>query len=388
MFTYRQYLKQWQGKYQQNILSGILMGLALLPVSIAFSFIVHVKPSIGLMSCGLMMCLISIFGKRVSMVSGPSSGISIIGGPLVNQYGTHFLFLATMMMGMMLIILGLLHIDQLLKYIPNTVVIGFMNALGILLLSTQIKYIFGKSMSTYIVACLTFIIIYLAGKWIKSIPAPLIAIFVITLLTTFIHPHLQYVYDLASIHFKMPSFAIFNLSMSIEAWIIIFKYALTMTIISVIQTNLTTHMVDMISNTESHKDKEIIGQGISNFIVGSIGGYGSSGLVGQSKFNYNMGATSRLSTLITGLFLLLCMVVLGPIVGLIPMVVLASVLVTVSLSTFDRRTFKYIQSSPIQNASVILLTMVLILWTHNLAVGVIIGPIFYYLMNYFIKKVG
>ncbi|WP_316932933.1 SulP family inorganic anion transporter [Staphylococcus warneri] len=161
-----------------------------------------------------------------------------------------------------------------------------------------------------------------------------------------------------------------------------------MTIISVIQTNLTTHMVDMISNTESHKDKEIIGQGISNFIVGSIGGYGSSGLVGQSKFNYNMGATSRLSTLITGLFLLLCMVVLGPIVGLIPMVVLASVLVTVSLSTFDRRTFKYIQSSPIQNASVILLTMALILWTHNLAVGVIIGTIFYYLMNYFIKKVG
>ena len=101
-----------------------------------------------------------------------------------------------------------------------------------------------------------------------------------------------------------------------------------------------------------------------------------------------MGATSRLSTLITGLFLLLCMVVLGPIVGLIPMVVLASVLVTVSLSTFDRRTFKYIQSSPIQNASVILLTMALILWTHNLAVGVIIGTIFYYLMNYFIKKVG
>lgn len=386
MLVRTQYLKQWQGQYRQNILSGILMGLALLPVTIAFSFIVHVPPSIGLMSCGLMMCLMSILGKRIAMVSGPSSGISIIGAPLVNQYGTHYLFLATIMMGVLLIIYSFCHIDKLLNYIPKTVVIGFMNALGILLLTTQIKYIFGVSLSTYIVACLTFIVIYLSGKWIQTIPAPLVAIIIITLLTTMIHPHLQYVHDLANIKFKMPQLTSLNSSMTIFDWLIIFKYAFTMSVIAVIQTNLTANMMDAISNTTSNKDKEIRGQGISNIIVGIVGGYGSSGLVGQSKFNYKMGATTRLSTLMTGILLVLCMVLLGPIVGLIPMVVLAVVLVTVSLNTFDRRTVSHIKEAPIMHSSIMLLTIIPILMTNNLAIGVIVGTIIYYIIFYLFKK--
>lgn len=382
------YLEEWKGHYGQNILAGILMALALLPVAIAFSFIVHIKPTMGLMSCGLMMCLISILGKRLAMVSGPSSGISIIGGPLVEQHGVHYLVVATILMGIILLIYGLCHIDKILRLIPNTVVIGFMNALGLLLLWTQMKYIFGISPATYIVSVLTFIIIFISSKTIKVIPAPLIAIILLTFATWIIHPNLQYVHDMADIRFSLPKVSIPPEMFKIDAFFVALKYAFTMSVISVIQTNLTNDMINMISNHPMNKDREIVGQGLSNIIVGMLGGYGSSGLVGQSKFNYRMGARNRLATLTTGVFLLLCVFVLGPLVGLIPMVVLASVLITVSFNTFDRRTLQHIKYAPVQRGLVMGLTMILILITNNLAIGVIVGTLFYYILRLFIKKEG
>ena len=161
---------KWLGEISQNIMAGILMGLALLPVAIAFSFIVHISPTIGLMSCGLMMLFISFLGERISMVSGPSSGISIVGAPLVEQYNIHYLIMATLIMGIILIIFGMCHIDKILNHIPDTVVIGFMNALGILLLTTQIKYIFGITTAIYLVAIATFLIIYLSSIFIRFMP--------------------------------------------------------------------------------------------------------------------------------------------------------------------------------------------------------------------------
>ena len=382
------YIEEWKGHYGQNILAGILMALALLPVAIAFSFIVHIKPTLGLMSCGLMMCLISLFGKRLAMVSGPSSGISIIDGPLVEQYGVHYLALATILMGMILFIYGLCHIDKILKLIPNTVVMGFMNALGLLLLWTQMKYIFGISIATYVVSALTFIIIFISSRTIKVIPAPLITIIVLTFATWLIHPNLQYVHDMADIHFSMPSIHIPQEMFELSAFFIALKYAFTMSIISVIQTNLTNDMMNMISQHPTNKDREIVGQGLSNIIVGLFGGYGSSGLIGQSKFNYRMGARTRVATLTTGIFLLLCVFVLGQLVGLIPMVVLASVLITISFNTFDRRTFQHIKGAPVKRGLVMGLTMILILITNNLAIGVIAGTLFYYILRLFFKKEG
>lgn len=155
-------LAKYNGRY--------LNGFSTTPVAIAFSFIVHISPTIGLMSCGLMMLFISFLGERISMVSGPSSGISIVGAPLVEQYNIHYLIMATLIMGIILIIFGMCHIDKILNHIPDTVVIGFMNALGILLLTTQIKYIFGITTATYLVAIATFLIIYLSSIFIRFMP--------------------------------------------------------------------------------------------------------------------------------------------------------------------------------------------------------------------------
>ena len=155
-------LAKYNGRY--------LNGFSTTPVAIAFSFIVHISPTIGLMSCGLMMLFISFLGERISMVSGPSSGISIVGAPLVEQYNIHYLIMATLIMGIILIIFGMCHIDKILNHIPDTVVIGFMNALGILLLTTQIKYIFGITTAIYLVAIATFLIIYLSSIFIRFMP--------------------------------------------------------------------------------------------------------------------------------------------------------------------------------------------------------------------------
>lgn len=382
------YKQQWLGEISQNIMAGILMGLALLPVAIASSFIVHISPTIGLMSCGLMMLFISFLGERISMVSGPSSGISIVGAPLVEQYNIHYLIMATLIMGIILIIFGMCHIDKILNHIPDTVVIGFMNALGILLLTTQIKYIFGITTATYLVAIATFLIIYLSSIFIRFMPAPLIAIIVVTIASYFLKPNVQLVHDLAEIRLTFPKISVYTELLNLHALSIITLYALTMSIISVVQTNLTNEMMDVITQSHSNKDREVIGQGLANLIVGLLGGYGSSALVGQSKFNFKMGATTRLATFVTGLFLLSCVVILGPIVGFIPMAVLASVLITISLNTFDRRTFKHLKEAPIKHSIVMFITIILILMSHNLAIGVVIGTLIYYVIHFIFTKKG
>ncbi|MBE5666381.1 SulP family inorganic anion transporter [Staphylococcus sp. SS251] len=382
----RKYIESWQGHYSQNILVGVLLALALLPVAIAFSFIVHINPSIGLMTCGMMMFLMSIFGKRLAMVSGPSSGISIVAAPLVIKYGTEYLFAATVVMGILLIILGLAHINRLLKLIPDTVVIGFMNALGILLLVTQVKYIFGISIATYVTAILTVVVMIVSTKFIKVIPSPLVAIIVISLGAYLLKPKLLYVYDLAQIQIVLPTIYVPNEFWHWSSLKIVLVYGTTMAVISVIQTHLTNQMIDDLTNSKTNKNNEIISQGISNLLIGFLGGYGSSGLVGQSKYFYRMGATSRLATLSTGIFLLLCVELLSPVIEHIPMVVLAVVLVSVSLNTFDRRTWSHMKSSPIKNGTLMLFTMLLILLTNNLAIGVIVGAVVYYLWQFISKK--
>ena len=164
------YKRQWLGEISQNIMAGILMGLALLPVAIAFSFIVHISPTIGLMSCGLMMLFISFLGERISMVSGPSSGISIVGAPLVEQYNIHYLIMATLIMGIILIIFGMCHIDKILNHIPDTVVIGFYECIGYSITYNANKIYFGITTMTYLVAIATFLIIYLSSIFIRFMP--------------------------------------------------------------------------------------------------------------------------------------------------------------------------------------------------------------------------
>lgn len=382
------YVKQWSGDLSQNMLTGILLALALLPGAIAFSFIAGVSPTIGMLSTGLMMLVLSFTGNRTLMVSAPSSGVSLVVAPLMASHGLKALILATLFMGVIQIILGYCHINKLLNFVPTGVVIGFMNALGLLLFTSQLKHIFNISASTYAFAIASFFIIWLAGQYIKLIPAPLIAIIILTLLAGVIKPNIQYVSDMASIHIKMPIPSIPNEMSDLNIVMVALLYGVAMAIVAVIQTTLTAQMVDVVTSTTSDKNKESIGQGIANFIVGLFGGFGGSGLVGQSRFNIAMGANSRVSTFITGSFLLICLFIFGEIIGRIPMAVLATVLITISLGTFDRRTVPFIRKAPLLNSTLIISTVLLILITNNLALGVVVVTISYYMIFRFINKKG
>ncbi len=382
------YVKQWSGDLSQNMLTGILLALALLPGAIAFSFIAGVSPTIGMLSTGLMMLVLSFTGNRTLMVSAPSSGVSLVVAPLMASHGLKALILATLFMGVIQIILGYCHINKLLNFVPTGVVIGFMNALGLLLFTSQLKHIFNISASTYAFAIASFFIIWLAGQYIKLIPAPLIAIIILTLLAGVIKPNIQYVSDMASIHIKMPIPSIPNEMSDLNIVMVALLYGVAMAIVAVIQTTLTAQMVDVVTSTTSNKNKESIGQGIANFIVGLFGGFGGSALVGQSRFNIAMGANSRVSTFITGSFLLICLFIFGEIIGRIPMAVLATVLITISLGTFDRRTVPFIRKAPLLNSTLIISTVLLILITNNLALGVVVVTISYYMIFRFINKKG
>ncbi|PTI40144.1 SulP family inorganic anion transporter [Staphylococcus casei] len=380
------YVKQWQGNISNNILSGILLALALLPGAIAFSLIAGVSPTIGLISTGMMMLVISVTGNRTLMVSAPSSGVSLVVAPLAASHGLQALIMATIFMGTVQIILGYCNINKLLDLIPLGVVIGFMNALGILLFTSQLKNIFNISKETYMITIVSFCFIWIVPKFIKIIPAPLIAIVILTVFAWVFKPNIKVVSDMAPIHIKIPQPSIPKDIWDWHFLVIAFVYGVTMAIVAIVQTTLTARMMDDVTASKSDKNKETIGQGIANFIVGIFGGYGGSALVGQSRFNVSMGASSRLSTLITGSFLLVSIFIFGAIIGQIPMAVLSTVLITISLNTFDRRTIPFIKHAPILNGSTVILTFVIILITNNLAVGVVLVTIGYYIVNNLKKK--
>ncbi|WP_217972480.1 SulP family inorganic anion transporter [Staphylococcus xylosus] len=382
------YIKQWQGNIIPNVLSGVLIAFALLPGAIAFSFIAGVSPTIGMLSTGLMMIVISFTGNRNLMVSAPSSGVSLVVAPLMASQGMQAVILATIIMGLIQIIFGYCHTNKLLDYIPTGVVIGFMNALGVLLFTSQLDNIFQISNATYVLVLISFLIIWLSQRYIKFIPAPLVSIIVLTFATWLIKPDILYVHNLASIHVRFPNITLPKMMYDLENIFIIFMYGLTMAIVAVVQTTLTARMMDVVTDTTSNKNKESIGQGIANFIVGLFGGYGGSALVGQSKFNLSMGATSRISTLITGSFLIFSLFVFASFIGQIPMAVLATVLITISLNTFDRRTVSFVKKAPIFNGGIVILTMAIILITNNLAAGVVIVTIGYYLILRLKNKKG
>lgn len=381
------YLRQWQAKYYSNeIIIGILLALALLPGAIAFSFIAGVSPSMGLLSTSMIMLVISITGSRTIMVTAPSSGVSLVAASIVAHHGVKYLILATLAMGMIQIIFGLCHLNKVLDLIPNTVVIGFMNALGILLFTSQLSNIFHISSMTYVVVIISFIIIWLVPKFTRIIPSPLVAIIVLTLCAWYFKPNIKYVADLSTVHIMLPKLNLPLDILTIHSLGVILFYGLMMAIVATVQTTLTARLIDELTHSTSNKNKESIGQGIATIITSLLSGIGGSALVGQSRFIVSMGVTSRITTCVAGVFLFISLFAFSNIIGKIPMAVLATVLITISLTTFDRRTKSYIQAAPFKNGTVIIVTMIIILASNNLAYGVLFGTIFYYTLNNIFKN--
>lgn len=367
---------EWLKNPGKNIMAGIVVALALIPEAIAFSIIAGVDPMIGLYAAFIIATVTAIVGGRPAMISGATAAVALVVTPLVKDYGVQYLFAATILMGLIQLLLGILKVGRLLKFIPRSVMIGFVNALGIMIFLSQIEHIFGISIDTYIYVTITLLIAFILPKFFTIVSAPLIAIVVLTILYLTMGANIHTVGDLGTIKQALPHFTIPHVPFNLETLKIIFPYSLSMAIVGLVESLLTAKIVDDYTNTYSNKNREARGQGIANIITALFGGMGGCAMIGQSGINVRSGANSRLSTLTAGLFLIFMIMVLGHIVIQIPMPVLAGIMVMVSIGTIDWGSFKYIKHAPKTDVFVMILTVVIVLFTHNLALGVVIGIVF------------
>lgn len=365
--------REWLTAPGTNIMAGIVVALALIPEAIAFSIIAGVDPMVGLYASFLIAVIISFVGGRPAMISAATGAIALLVVPLVSEYGVEYLLAATILMGVIQILLGVLRVGKLLKFIPNSVMIGFVNALAIMIFMAQLQHIFGISFDTYIYVIATLVILYVLPKFMKKIPAPLIALVVLTGIYMFFGAEVRTVGDLGAIEKSLPSFFIPDVPFTLETFKIIFPFSLSMAIVGLVESLLTARIVDNATDTYSSKNKESRGQGIANFITGFFGGMGGCAMIGQSVINVRSGATTRLSTFTAGVVLILLIIVLGDLVVQIPMPILAGIMIVVTISTFDWKTFKYMKAAPRTDVTVMVLTVAIILITDNLAIGVIAG---------------
>lgn len=367
--------REWLTAPGTNIVAGILVALALIPEALSFSIIAGVDPMVGLYSSFIIAVVISFVGGRPAMISAATGSVALVIVPLVKDHGVQYLLAATILMGIIQIIFGVLKVGRLMKFIPNSVMIGFVNALAILIFMTQIKHIFGISIPTYLFVITTLLIIYLLPRVFNKIPAPLIAIVVLTIVYLATGAKVETVGDLGQITRSLPQFFIPDVPFNLETLQIILPYSLSMAIVGLVESLLTARIVDQATDTYSSKNRESRGQGIANFITGFFAAMGGCAMIGQSVINVRSGATTRLSTFTAGVFLIVLIIVFGDWVVQIPMPILAGIMIMVSVGTFDWHSFQFMKKAPRTDALVMVLTVAIVLFTSNLALGVIVGVI-------------
>ncbi|GIO02565.1 sodium-independent anion transporter [Brevibacillus halotolerans] len=365
--------KEWFSNVRADVLAGIVVALALIPEAIAFSIIAGVDPMVGLYASFCIAVIIAFVGGRPGMISAATGAMALLMVPLVKEHGLHYLLAATILTGIIQVIFGICKIAKVMKFIPRAVMIGFVNSLAILIFMAQVPHFIGISMMTYLFVAITLIIVYVLPRFIKSIPAPLIAIITLTAISIFTHSDLRTVGDLGAITKTLPVFLIPDVPLTFETLRIIFPYSIALAIVGLLETLLTASIVDDMTGTASNKNRESRGQGIANIINGFFGGMAGCAMIGQSVINVKSGGRGRLSTLVAGLFLIFLIMVLGDLVVQIPMPVLVGIMIMVSIGTFDWSSFSYVRKVPKSDSAVMLVTVIIVVATHDLSKGVIAG---------------
>lgn len=378
--------QQWFGNIRADILAGIVVGLALIPEALAFAFIVGVDPRVALYASFTMAIITAFVGGRPALISAATGAMALVLVSLMANHGLQYVLAATILTGIIQLILGSLGVANLMRFIPNSVMLGFVNALGIMIFITQMPYLLGSNIMTYVFAIVTLILVYVIPRFIKSIPAPLIAIVVMTIIALASGVKLQSIGDLGTMPATLPTFLFPDIPFNFETLRIILPYSLALSVVGLLESLLTSEVLDDMTDTPSNKNREARGQGIANFFTGFFGGMAGCALIGQSIINIKSGGRGRLSTFIAGAFLMFLIIVLGDVVIKVPMPVLVGVMVMVSMTTFNWSSFKFLRQAPKSESLVMLVTVGIILYTQNLAIGVVIGVILSAL--FFVAKIS
>jgi SulP family sulfate permease len=364
--------------WRTEILAAIVVGIALIPEAISFSIIAHVNPSVGLFASFTMAMTISIVGGRRAMISAATGSVALVVAPLSQKYGLHYLVAAVILAGVFQVVLGLGGVAKLMRYVPRSVSIGFVNALGILLFKAQFPNLTHVPASVYGLVATALIIIALFPRINKIIPAPLVAIIVLTAITVAAKMRgVPTVGDMGKLPDSLPTLGLPGVPFSMHTLSIIVLPALTMAIVGLLETQMTAQLVDELTDTGSNKNRESWGQGIANLVTGFFGGMGGCAMIGQTMINVKAGARTRMSTFMAGLFLLILVVALHPLVSRIPMAALVAVMFVVANSTFDWESIKpnHLKRMPKSETAVMLITVILTVATGNLSIGVFSGVI-------------
>ena len=370
METYKQ---QWFGNIRGDILAGLVVALALIPEAIAFSILAGVDPMVGLYASFVIAVTISFIGGRPAMISAATGAMAIVIVSLVKDHGLQYLLAATILTGIIQILFGFLKISKLMKFISNAVMLGFVNSLALLVFIAQTPHFIGGSLLTWVFLLVTIALVYLIPYVIKGIPSPLIAVVILTVVAIYSGVNLSSVGDMGTITTTLPTFLLPDIPFNLETLMIILPYSLALAVVGLMESLMTAQLLDEMTDSDSNKDVEARGQGIANIINGFFGGMAGCAMIGQSIINVVSGARGRLSTFVAGAFLMFLIIVLGDYVKQIPMPVLAGVMVVVCIKQFDWSSFKYVVKAPKQDVFVMLLTVGLVMYTHNLAIGVVAG---------------
>ncbi|MEI2379418.1 SulP family inorganic anion transporter [Priestia megaterium] len=366
---------EWFGNVKGDILSGIVVALALIPEAIAFSIIAGVDPMVGLHASFCIAVVMAFVGGRPAMISAATGAMALLMVTLVKEHGMEYLWATTILTGVIQLLFGIFKIARFMKFIPRSVMVGFVNALAILIFMAQVPHFVGISTMTYVFVALTLVIIYVLPRFTKAVPSPLVAIVVMTIAAIFGGFNLRTVGDLGEITKSLPIFSIPNVPWNMETLSIIFPTALGLSIVGLTESLLTASIVDDMTDTSSNKNQESRGQGIANIVVGFFGGMAGCAMIGQTVINVKSGGRGRLSTFVAGLFLMFLILVLGDWVVKIPMAALAGVMIMVSIGTFDWSSLRTLTKVPLTDTVVMLVTVITVVATHDLSKGVIAGVI-------------
>lgn len=383
------YLKQhWFSNLRGDVLSALVVALALIPEAIAFSIIAGVDPKVGLYASFCIAVITAFAGGRPAMISAATGAMALVMVTLVKEHGLQYLLAATLLTGVLQIVFGLLKLGDLMRFVSRSVVTGFVNALAILIFMAQLPEISGEhgTALVYGMTALGLAIIYLFPYLTKAVPSPLICILVLTALALYFGMDIRTVADMGQLPDSLPVFLWPQVPLTLETLQIIFPYALALSVVGILESLMTATIVDDLTDTSSNKNRECVGQGVANIGAGLIGGMAGCAMIGQSVINVKSGGRTRLSTLLAGVFLLIFIVFLGDWVGLIPMAALVAIMIMVSVGTFNWGSVKDLTINPKSSSVVMLATVVVTVFTHNLAYGVLVGVLFSAL--FFASKVG
>lgn len=365
--------KEWFGNLRGDVLAGLVSSFAVIPEVVGFCIVAGISPMMGLYASFWLTVLMAFLGGRPAMISAAAGSMALVIVSLVRDYGPEYLMAATILCGVIMFVLGVLGIGNLIKLIPNTVQIGFVDALAILIFSSQLANFEGEGWQMFALVALGIAIIYFFPYVTTAMPSTLVAVVVVTAIAIIGHVDVRTIGDMGNITATLPPFHIPEVPLNMETFMIVLPYSASLAIVGLSETLLTSKVIDEMTDTEGDRNRECRGLGIANIVSGFFSGTCGCAMIGQAIVNVNSGGRGRLSNFVSGSFLMVLIFLLNDLMVQIPLAALTAVMITVSISTFDWGALKRLPHMPKSDALVVVLVVAVVVATNNLAYGVVLG---------------